>query len=227
MHNESQTLPFLPHEVQQMVQEFYVLQNRYSAALREVQTKLEILDDEFHTCHRRNPIHHIESRIKSVPSIMEKLRRKNLSVSMSSAVDKLYDIAGIRVVCHYVEDVYTVADLLTGQDDIKVLAVRDYISHPKANGYRSLHLIVEIPVFLRDGRVNIPVEVQLRTIAMDFWASLEHMMRYKAPGEVPADICRELQEASCDIAAIDARMQSLHERIRSLTAESGDAAPSP
>ena len=223
MHNEKQNLPFLPDEIQQMVQEFYVLQCRYTAALREVQTKLEILDDEFHTCHRRNPIHHIESRIKSVPSIMEKLRRKNLSVSMESAVEKLFDIAGIRVVCHYVEDVYTVARLLTSQDDVRVLATRDYIRSPKENGYRSLHLILEIPVFLRDGRVNIPVEVQLRTIAMDFWASLEHTMRYKAPGEVPEDISRELQEASRDIAAIDARMQTLHERIRNLTADNPKA----
>ena len=219
MHNESQNLPFLAQDIQAMVQEFYVLQNRYSAALREVQTKLEILDDEFHTCHRRNPIHHIESRIKSVPSIMEKLRRKNLSVNMQSAVDKLYDIAGIRVVCHYVEDVYTVANLLTSQDDVKVLATRDYIRTPKENGYRSLHLILEIPVFLRNGRMNIPVEVQLRTIAMDFWASLEHTMRYKAAADVPDDISRELQEASRDIAAIDARMQTLHERIRSFTSD--------
>ena len=219
MHNETQTLPFLPHEIHQMVQDFYILQCRYTAALREIQTKLEILDEEFHTCHRRNPIHHIESRIKSVPSIMEKLRRKNFSVSMSSAVENLFDIAGIRVVCHYVEDVYTVAALLTGQDDVKVLATRDYIRSPKDNGYRSLHLILEIPVFLRDGRVNIPVEVQLRTIAMDFWASLEHTMRYKAPGDVPEDISRELQEASRDIAAIDGRMQALHERIQKLTSD--------
>ena len=213
------TLPaaFFTPDVQTMVDEFFVLQCRYTAAMREVQTKLEILDDEFHSCHRRNPIHHIESRIKTIPSMMEKLRRKSYPVSMSSAVENLFDIAGIRVVCSYLEDVYTVAQLLTSQDDVKVLSTRDYIREPKANGYRSLHLILEIPVFLQGGRVNVPVEVQLRTIAMDFWASLEHSMRYKADGQVPEEVSRELLETSRDVAALDRRMQSLHERIRSIT----------
>ena len=214
MHEQDKEAPLLTPETQRMVEDFYALQCRYTAAMREVKTKLEILDEEFHTCHRRNPIHHIESRIKSIPSIMEKLQRKHFSLSMDSAVENLYDIAGIRVVCHYVEDVYTVARLLTSQDDVKLLVTRDYIRNPKANGYRSLHLIVEIPVFLRDGRLSIPVEVQLRTIAMDFWASLEHAMRYKAAGHVPEDISRELQETSHDIAALDQRMQTLHDRIQ-------------
>lgn len=208
-------------EVQQMVDEFFILQSRYTAAMREVQTKLEILDDDFHTCHRRNPIHHIESRIKTIPSMMEKLRRKHYDVNMSSAVAHLSDIAGIRVVCSYMEDVYTVARLLTSQDDVKVLSVRDYIRNPKPNGYRSLHLILQIPVFLQQGRVNVPVEVQLRTIAMDFWASLEHSMRYKARGEVPNDITRELLEASEDVAALDKRMQNLHDRIDLILSQQG------
>lgn len=217
MRKESATNAIFPQDMQRMVDDFFVLQCRYSAAMREVQTKLEILDEEFHSCHRRNPIHHIESRLKTIPSMMEKLRRKCYPVSMDSAVEKLFDIAGIRVVCSYVEDVYTVARLLTSQDDVKVLHVRDYIRNPKENGYRSLHLILEIPVFLQEGRVNVPVEVQLRTIAMDFWASLEHSMRYKAQGEVPEDISRELVEASQDVAALDRRMQSLHDRIERLT----------
>ena len=132
---------------------------------------------------------------------------------MRSAVENLQDIAGIRVICSYVKDVYAVAELLTSQDDVKLVEMQDYIREPKANGYRSLHLIVEIPVFLQEGRTMVPVEVQLRTIAMDFWASLEHAMRYKAAGNVPEDICAELQEVGADIAALDKRMQNIHDRI--------------
>ena len=200
-------------EFQRMVDDYVTLQCRYSAAMREVKTKLEILDDEFQSRHRRNPIHHIESRIKSIQSIMEKLSRRQHPVSMQSAVENLQDIAGIRVICSYVQDVYTVARLLTSQDDVTVRAVRDYIKQPKDNGYRSLHLIVEIPIFLQDGRQLVPVEVQIRTIAMDFWASLEHSLRYKASGVVPADICEELQQVGHDIAALDQRMQAIHDRI--------------
>ena len=206
-------------EFQRLMDEFFAIQCRYSAAMKEVQTKLEILDDEFQARHRRNPIHHIESRMKSIQSITEKLRRKGEPVTMQSAVDNLTDIAGIRVICSYVQDVYTVANLLTSQDDVKLVRTRDYIQQPKANGYRSLHLIIEIPVFLQEGRVPVPVEVQIRTIAMDFWASLEHSMRYKASGKVPADICAELQEAGEDIAALDSRMQAIHDRIETLLAK--------
>ncbi len=219
MHNEKSPVGFFSPEVQQMVDEFFVLQCRYTAALREVQTKLEILDEEFHTCHRRNPIHHIESRIKTIPSMIEKLQRRHFTPSIATAVENLFDIAGIRVICSYVEDVYTIARLLTSQDDVKVLRTRDYIAKPKENGYRSLHLILEIPVFLQEGRVGIPVEVQLRTIAMDFWASLEHSMRYKARGNVPEDISNELLAASEDIARLDLRMQTLHDRIQQLPPE--------
>ena len=221
MLDKANSPTFFSPEVQQMVDGFFALQFRYSAALREVQTKLEILDDEFHASHLRNPIHHIESRIKSIPSMMEKLQRKRFPVSLSSALENLRDIAGIRVVCSYVEDVYTVARLLTSQDDVKVLCERDYIREPKENGYRSLHLILEIPVFLQEGPVSIPVEVQLRTIAMDFWASLEHSMRYKANGEVSEDVSRELLETSRDVAALDRRMQALHERIQAIPAREG------
>ena len=201
---------------QRMMDEFLAIQCRYSAAMKEVQTKLEILDDEFQMKHRRNPIHHIESRLKSIQSIMGKLKRKQFSISMHSAVENLKDIAGIRVICSYVEDVYAVARLLTTQDDVKLVEMRDYIQNPKPNGYRSLHLIVEIPVFLQEGRIMVPVEVQLRTIAMDFWASLEHNLRYKAAGHVPEDICQELHEVGQDIAKLDVKMQSIHDRIDEL-----------
>ena len=194
-------------EFQKMVNDFFAIQCRYSAAMREVHTKLEILDDEFQARHKRNPIHHMQSRMKSIQSMMEKLQRKHFAVSMDSAVENLYDIAGIRVICSYVQDVYTVASLLTSQDDIK---------QPKANGYRSLHLIVEVPVFLQEGRITVPVEVQLRTIAMDFWASLEHSMRYKTDARIPDEISQELQEVGADIAVLDQRMQALHDRIEKL-----------
>lgn len=213
MHEDENKMQQMSAEFQKMVDDFFRIQCRYSAAMREIQTKLEILDDEFQLRHRRNPIHHMQCRMKTIQSMMEKLRRKHHAVSMESAVENLRDIAGIRVICSYLQDVYTVAELLTSQDDVKLLEMRDYVKFPKANGYRSLHLIVEIPVFLQEGRVNVPVEVQLRTIAMDFWASLEHAMRYKAEGEVPEDISLELQEVGADIALLDKRMQSLHDRI--------------
>ena len=206
-------------EFQHMMDDFFSIQCRYSAAMKEVQTKLEILDDEFQMKHRRNPIHHIESRLKSIQSIMEKLSRKSFAVSMKSAVANLNDIAGIRVICPYVEDAYTVAKLLTSQDDVHLKEIRDYIQHPKPNGYRSLHLILEIPVFLQEGRILVPVEVQIRTIAMDFWASLEHDLRYKAHGIVPQDISDELQQVGEDIARLDQKMQSIHERIDILLQE--------
>ena len=212
-------------EFQRMVDDFFSIQCRYSAAMKEVQTKLEILDDEFQMKHRRNPIHHIESRIKSIQSMMHKLKRKNHTVSMQSAVENLMDIAGIRVICPYVQDVYTVADLLTTQDDVHLVETRDYIRSPKENGYRSLHLLIEIPVFLQEGRTLVPVEVQIRTIAMDFWASLEHDLRYKSSSNVPAPIILELQQVSQDIAALDQKMQSIHDRIEILSAEKADPAP--
>lgn len=203
----------LSAEFQQMVDEFFTVQCRYQSAIREVQTKLEILDDEFQMKHKRNPIHHMQTRMKSIQSMMDKLRRRQEKVSISSAVANLTDIAGIRVICSYIEDIYTVADLLTSQDDIRLVRIRDYIKHPKDNGYRSLHLVIEIPVFLSEGRVMVPVEVQIRTIAMDFWASLEHSLRYKAEGEVTEDISQELQQIAEDIALLDQKMQRIHDRV--------------
>lgn len=203
-------------DFQQMVDEFFTVQCRYQSAIREIQTKLEILDDEFQMRHKRNPIHHMQSRMKSIQSMMEKLARKNAQRNIASAVENLTDIAGIRVICSYLQDVYTVAELLTRQDDIHVLKVRDYIKQPKANGYRSLHLVVEIPVFLSEGRVMVPVEIQIRTIAMDFWASLEHSLRYKAPGNIPEEISEELLQTASDIAILDQRMQTIHDKVDAL-----------
>ena len=206
-----------PAEFQKMVDDFFSVQCRYQAAIREIQTKLENLDDEFQMKHRRNPIHHMQSRMKTIRSMMEKLERKHLQQSITSAVDNLTDIAGIRVICSYLQDVYTVADLLTSQDDVHVVKVRDYIKSPKSNGYRSLHLVVEVPVYLSEGRLAVPVEVQIRTIAMDFWATLEHSLRYKAQDQVPQSISDELQQTAADIAAIDMRMQGIHDEVELLS----------
>ena len=209
----TETMMQLSAEFQQMVDEFFTVQCRYQAAIREVQTKLEILDDEFQMKHKRNPIHHMQTRMKSIQSMMEKLQRKHESISIASAVTNLTDIAGVRVICSYIQDIYTVADLLTSQDDVKVLRVRDYIKNPKPNGYRSLHLVLEIPVFLSEGRILVPVEVQIRTIAMDFWASLEHSLRYKAEGQVTEEVSQELLQTASDIAALDQRMQMIHDKV--------------
>lgn len=206
----------LQDNFQQMVDDFFSVQCRYQSAIREIQTKLEILDDEFQMKHRRNPIHHMQSRMKSIQSMMEKLSRRNAQKSISSAVENLTDIAGVRVICSYLQDVYTVAELLLRQDDIRLIKTRDYIKEPKANGYRSLHLVVEIPVFLSDGRHMVPVEIQIRTIAMDFWASLEHSLRYKTVGRIPEDISSELMRTAEDIAVLDQRMQSIHDRVDAL-----------
>lgn len=214
--DNDQHLMQMTNEFQQMVDEFFSVQVRYQAAIHEVQTKLEILDNEFQMKHSRNPIHHMQSRMKSIQSMMEKLRRRNERVSVASAVENLTDIAGIRVVCYYIEDIYTIANLLTGQDDIKILKWRDYIQEPKENGYRSLHIVVEVPVFLAEGKIPVPVEVQIRTIAMDFWASLEHSLRYKAAESVPPEISDELLQAAWDITALDEKMQSIRKRVDQL-----------
>ena len=182
---EQKQLMQMSKEFEKMVDEFFTVQCRYQAAMRQIQAKLENLDDEFQMQHSRNPIHSIETRMKTIGSMMEKLRRKNMEISVSSAVDNLYDIAGVRVTCAYIADIYRIAGLLVEQDDVHVLRVRDYIQHPKENGYRSLHLVVEVPVYLSEGSSLVPVEIQIRTISMDFLATLEHNLRYKALDYIP------------------------------------------
>ncbi len=209
------TTPFddFPREWRELARDFMMMRYRYQSALREVRTKLEILDDEFQMRHSRNPIHHMEYRIKSPESIAHKLQRKGLPVTADAAMQNLHDIAGIRVVCAYQNDAYTIASLLTSQDDIRLLETRDYIQHPKVNGYRSLHLILEVPVFLSTGKMFLPVEVQIRTIAMDFWASLEHQVRYKESVQAPESLNRQLFDAAQRIADLDSEMQHIHDQM--------------
>lgn len=216
MPDSQQQMLQMSGEFQRMVDEFFEVQCRYQAAIRQVRTRLEILDDEYRFRHEANPIHSIQSRMKTIQSMMDKLRRRGQQLSVRSAVENLYDIAGMRVICSYIEDIYTVADALTSQNDIRVIRVRDYIKSPKPNGYRSLHLVLEVPVFLTEGRVTVPVEVQIRTIAMDFWATLEHDLRYKVPVGVPQEISDELQQTAQDITRLDERMQRIHDRVDAL-----------
>ena len=166
-------------DIIELAQSLQEIQNIYLSATKEISTKLEILDDEFQARHKRNPIHQIQRRVKSPESILEKLSRKGYDLSTESAMENLNDIAGIRVICSYIDDIYTVKKLLSKQNDIEVIKEVDYIKAPKPNGYRSLHLVLRVPVFFSDRMEKVKVEVQIRTIAMDFWASLEHQMKYK------------------------------------------------
>lgn len=186
----------------------------YNAGIKEIRTKLEILDEEFKTKYSYNPIHNIESRLKSPQSILKKVKSKGLPVTIESVSDNITDIAGIRVICNYIDDIYRVADLLTGQSDVTLLRVRDYIKNPKPSGYRSLHLIVEIPIFLSTGAHPIPVEIQIRTIAMDFWASLEHKLKYKTDNDVSPDLRERLRVCADEICGLDSEMQDIHTTIQ-------------
>ena len=195
---------------------FEEFHHEYSAAIKEVDTKIEILSEDFAVRHDYNPIHHIEKRLKTPQGIEDKLRRLQCEVSIPSARENILDIAGIRVVCNFVEDVYEVAHMLTSQNDIRVNTCKDYISNPKPNGYRSLHLSLMVPVFLLDGCIEVPVEVQIRTVAMDFWASLEHQLRYKKDKEIPPRIDIELKACAEVSATLDKRMQKIFNELNKL-----------
>ena len=188
----------------------------YNGAIREITTKLNILDEEFKVKYAHNPIHHMESRLKSTHSMIGKLRKKGLATTICAARENLLDIAGVRVICPYIDDIYRVADMLTAQGDIRLVKVRDYIARPKENGYRSLHIIVKVPVFLSQRSVLVPVEVQIRTIAMDFWASLEHKLRYKGSGDIAEGIPERLARCAETSAMLDLEMQDIYRSINGL-----------
>ena len=193
----------------QIEQQYLEMSHLYDAAIREIRTKLEILDREFSILYSANPIHHIDSRLKSPQSIVEKLERKGWPVSIESAEQHLQDIAGVRIVCNYIDDIYRMANMLIHQQDIELVRMKDYIKNPKPNGYRSLHLVVRIPVFLSSHAELVPVEIQIRTIAMDFWASLEHELRYKSDGEDTAALRTRLKRCADQSAALDEEMQAI------------------
>ena len=196
-------------------QEIVVMTRLYDAAVRQLVLKFEILNDEFKVLYARNPIHHIEGRVKSLPSIAAKLLKKGQPLTIEAAKRNVNDIAGVRVVCGYIDDVYRVADMMTRQADIQLIRRQDYIQTPNYNGYRSLHLDIRLPVYLSDRTEQVIAEIQIRTIAMDFWASLEHDVRYKVDKtRRPAGINEEMLACADRIAEIDRKMQDMYRRIK-------------
>lgn len=203
-------------DVADFISEYVDMQVLYHSAINVVSTRLQILNDEFQFRHKRNPIHNIQTRLKTPRSMLDKMGRRNLDLNMDILRAELTDIAGVRVICSYVDDIYDVADMLCAQDNIELVRIGDYIKEPKPNGYRSLHIVVKAPVYFSDGKHQIPVEIQIRTIAMDFWASLEHELRYKAAAEVPQDIVVELRDCAEHITQLDDRMLKVYRRLEEI-----------
>ena len=192
----------------------------YNSALKEVGTKLEILNDEFQHVHRYNPIEHIKTRIKSAESIVKKLKRYGYETSIENMVRYVNDIAGVRLICSFTSDIYRLAEMIGNQSDLKVLSIKDYIKNPKESGYKSYHMLVSVPIFLSDSVVDTKVEIQIRTIAMDFWASLEHKMRYKK--NIPENHVKYLQDELYDCARQSAELDNRMQNIRNLIAEEAE-----
>ena len=203
----------VPDILVQQAFQFQEAMMMYTCAIREAKTKLEVLNDELSVRNKRNPIEMIKSRVKKPLSIVEKLQRRGLDITVQSMMDNLDDVAGIRVICSFVDDIYQVAEMLVRQDDVRVVAIKDYIKNPKDNGYRSYHMIIEIPVFFSNEKKLMRVEVQIRTIAMDFWASLDHQLKYKKELADAAEISEELRRCAEVIAQTDQEMLSIRKRI--------------
>lgn len=207
--NGSNEAGYSAEEVLRLLTGFMDLSPLYRGAMKEVATKLEVLDEEFSMRNEYNPIHHIECRMKTAESIAEKMLRKKVPLSLASLRENIRDIAGLRVICNYTSDIYTLSEMLLAQDDIVLLRKTDYIQRPKPSGYRSLHLVLSVPVFLSRQTERVMVEVQLRTIAMDMWASLEHSLRYKARDKVADDLTDRLTHCAGLTALLDSEMQSI------------------
>lgn len=210
-------LPKEPEEIFKQIENFKELMLTYNSAIREVTTKLEILNDELSLDDGKNPIQFIKSRVKKPLSIVDKLQRLGKEINVESIMGSLNDVAGIRVIASFVDDVYKIADMLVKQDDIFLVEAKDYIKNPKPNGYRSYHLIIEVPVFFSQKKQWVRVEVQIRTVAMDFWASLEHQVKYKKELKDTKEIERELKECADTIAATDVQMMNIRNKIDDIT----------
>jgi len=207
----------------QQLEQFRALKNQitrffmmYKFALDEMETKIEILKEEFQLLHDYNPIEHTKSRVKSLESILNKIARKGCGTSLQEIRENIKDIAGLRITCSFISDIYSICDMLQKQSDLTVVSIKDYIQNPKPNGYQSLHMQVKVPVFMSDRTELVDVEIQIRTIAMDFWASLEHKIFYKYDKAVPPDLLRELKEAADTATELDRKMQRLHEEIKQI-----------
>ncbi len=194
----------------------------YSAAIQEIRTKLAILNKEYEVRYQRNPIHSIQSRLKSQVSIMQKLEKKGLLISRENIEENLYDIAGVRVICSYEDDIYRMAEALVKQEDIELVQTKDYIANPKPNGYRSLHLIVKVPVYFEEGMKKVFAEIQIRTVAMDFWASLEHQMKYKKKIADPEHIREQLKQCSDMITLTDRYMMKIRKEMDGIEPEKSE-----
>ena len=201
---------------EQEVKDWETLMFLYTSALKKINTKIEILRDEFIAVQNYNPIEHVTSRLKTPKSIVRKLKREGHEPDLHSMQQYLNDIAGVRIVCSFTSDIYKVADMISDQNDIRVLLIKDYIRNPKPNGYKSYHMVVTIPIYLSGGPVETKVEIQIRTIAMDFWATLEHKIYYKFEGNAPEHIKDQLTECAELIHALDDRMLKLNEEVRAL-----------
>lgn len=188
----------------------------YKFALHEVETKIEILQEEFQLLHDYNPIEHTKSRIKSPESILKKLYRKGGASSLEDIKRSIRDIAGIRITCSFISDIYRISEMLQAQKDLKILTIKDYIKNPKPNGYKSLHMLVEVPVFMSDGEEMVCVEIQIRTIAMDFWASLEHKIFYKYNESVPERLLQDLKTAADTAFELDLKMEQLQQEMEEI-----------
>ncbi len=214
MNNELEpTLQLGIHQLKMAKTELTRFMMAYKFALDEINTKIDILKQEFHYIHDYNPIEHVTSRLKTPESILQKMQRKGLPLTLEAVRENIQDIAGIRITCSFSSDIYVLADMLKKQHDLKVLSVKDYIEEPKPNGYKSLHLILQVPIFMSDRVADTCVEIQIRTIAMDFWASLEHKIYYKYEKDIPARLSKELKEAADTVAALDQKMERIHQEM--------------
>lgn len=205
--------PLNLEQIRKLKQEFTRFMMSYKFAMDEVKTKIDILNQEFNYIHEYNPIEHVRTRLKTPESILKKVYRKGYELSLDSIKENIHDIAGIRIICSFVSDIYKISQMLAKQEDIQVIMYKDYIKNPKPNGYRSLHLVVKVPVFMSDRVENVSVEIQIRTIAMDFWASLEHKIYYKYDKDVPEDLIRQLKEAAEAAAELDKKMENIHNQV--------------
>ncbi|MDZ5710666.1 GTP pyrophosphokinase [Jeotgalibacillus haloalkalitolerans] len=208
--------PISKEEFEHIRKEIKRFRATYKFALDEISTKVNILKEEFQLIHTYNPIEHVNTRVKSGDSIVKKMQKKGLPLSLDMIEKEIKDLAGIRVICSFVSDIYRISEMIQNQADIQVIEVKDYIKNPKPSGYQSLHLLLQIPVFMSDRTVNVNVEMQIRTIAMDFWASLEHKIYYKYNGNVPEKLTQELKEAADTANALDRKMERINQEVNIL-----------
>lgn len=199
--------------------ELPVFELKYLAAMKEIETKMKILNEDYRTRYNRSPIDNIETRLKSNESLLKKMIRNNVPLDINAVESNIFDIAGVRVICPFISDIYSLADIISQNQEIDILKIKDYIKEPKESGYRSYHMIVQVPVYLTTGKENVPVEIQLRTMAMDFWSSLEHKIKYKYDGVIPDDVKKELVECSDSVAKNDIAMMKLDEKVRDINGD--------